>query len=546
MSQDTIPSSEDIVITNQNFPSYILNFDLSRIPQIHTDFLIIGGGAAGLRAAIESGKHGKTLLITKDKLRESNTMRAQGGIAVAMNAGDQASYHINDTLKAGDGLCNEPAVKVMVEEGIERVDELISWGANFDRQNDKLLFTMEAAHSMRRIIHAKGDATGEETEDVLIRKALESDNVQFMDHKFSIDLIIHDGICFGSIVFDESSSKLVAIISRATIVASGGLCHIYRYTSNPDVATGDGYAMAYRAGCELMDMEFVQFHPTTLYVQGAPRFLISEAVRGEGAILLNAFGERFMQSYHELGELAPRDVVSRAIAAETTRTNTECVFLDLRHLNGDFIKKRFPTISERCSSYGIDISRDLIPVQASAHFMMGGVKTNLKAETNIKCLYACGEVACTGVHGANRLASNSLLESLVFGVRAASSAAENMQSKVPDSILKLKNQIQYSEMSKQLNLDEIRLSIRKVMWDKVGIFRNLEMLQQAREHIQKTPDLMPEKRSEFELQNMINLSHLIIVGAIQRQESRGAHYRSDYPNRDDIQWDRHIVFKTGS
>ena len=542
MLQDNITSLDNILITDQNCPRYILDFDLTKIPQIQTDFLIIGGGAAGLRAAIEAGKHGKTLLITKDKFRESNTLHAQGGIAVAKNVGDQASYHIKDTLIAGDGLCDEPAVKVMVEEGVERVDELISWGANFDKLNDKLLFTMEAAHSMRRIIHAKGDATGQETEDVLLRRASESKNVKLLDYKFAIDLITLDDKCYGAIFLDEKSLQLTAVISKATILASGGLCQIYRYTSNPDVATGDGYAIAYRAGCELTDMEFVQFHPTTLYVQGAPRFLISEAVRGEGAILLNAFGERFMKSYHDLEELAPRDVVSRAIVAETTRTNTECVFLDLRHLDSEFIKGRFPTISERCNTYGIDISKDLIPVQASAHFMMGGVRTNLKAETNIKGVYACGEVACMGVHGANRLASNSLLESLVFSVRAALSALENMNANIPDAVFKLKHQMQ-QDMPKCLNMAEIRRSIRKVMWEKVGIFRNLEMLQQALEHIQKTPNLKSSLRNEFEIQNMLDLSRFIINGAIQRQESRGAHYRSDYPNRDDAHWNRHIIFR---
>jgi L-aspartate oxidase len=429
MLQNSVPFSKSDLIFSRRCPRYIIDFDLSQIPQVQTDFLIIGGGAAGLRAAIEAGAHGRTLLVTKDKLGESNTMHAQGGIAVAINVGDQVIFHVEDTLEAGDGLCDEVAVEVMVEEGIEQVNQLVSWGANFDKRNDKLVFTMEAAHRMRRIIHAKGDATGEETENVLIRKASELENVQFMDHKFVIDLLTLDGRCFGAILLDEKKSAFLTIIAKATILASGGLGQVYRYTTNPDVATGDGYAIAYRAGCEMTDMEFVQFHPTTLYVRGAPRFLISEAVRGEGAILVNARGERFMGPYHKQAELAPRDIVSRAIVAETARTNSECVFLDLTHLDSTFIKRRFPTISERCSSYGIDISRDLIPVQVSAHFMMGGVKTNLRGETNVRGLYACGEVACTGVHGANRLASNSLLESLVFSVRATSAAAENRSGK---------------------------------------------------------------------------------------------------------------------
>jgi len=487
--------------------------------------------------------HGKTILITKDKLGESNTLYAQGGIAVAKNAGDQVMFHVEDTLNAGDGLCDEEAVKIMVEEGIDRVDELVEWGADFDKDkiNNKLAFTREAAHSMRRIIHAKGDATGAETEKVLIRKASETGKVNFLDRKFVVDLITLDDRCFGVLLWDEKTASLSAIIAKATILAAGGLCQIYLHTSNPEVATGDGYAVAYRAGCEMTDMEFVQFHPTTLYLVGAPRFLISEAVRGEGAILVNANGERFMQDYHELGELAPRDIVSRAIVAETLKTNTECVYLDLRHLDAKFIRNRFPTISEKCKNYGIDISRDLIPVQASAHFMMGGVKTNLNAETNIKGLYACGEVACTGVHGANRLASNSLLESLVFGVRATLSALENLNIKVPESVFKIKHQ-RKSDITENIDHLRIRESIQETMWENVGIVRNEEQLKEAIALFDQYFDLYSTARSSFEVQNMLDISRLIADGAFIRQESRGAHYRSDYPALDDENWHRHVTF----
>ena len=534
-------STREELIFKQECVRYLIDFDLSMIPQIYTDFLIIGGGAAGFRSAIESAKHGETLLVTKDKLGESNTMYAQGGIAVAINAGDQVMFHVEDTLIAGDGLCDESAVKVMVEEGIDRVDELVSWGANFDRQGKDLVFTMEAAHRMRRIIHAKGDATGAETENVLIRKASEFSNLKFMDHKFVIDLITEDNRCFGALFIDELDAKVMAIFAKATILAAGGLCQIYRYTTNPEVATGDGYAIAYRAGCKMTDMEFVQFHPTTLYISGAPRFLISEAVRGEGAILVNANGERFMKKYHELGELAPRDVVSRAIVEETEKTNTDCVFLDLTHLDPTFIKNRFPTIYERTKQYGIDITKDLIPVNASAHFMMGGVKTNLNAETNIDSLYACGEVACTGVHGANRLASNSLLESLVFGVRASVSAAKCIKSKIPESITRLK----HKNKIKHCNVDfkEIRNMIRKIMWDHVGIVRAKNSLQEAIDFLEKHFAINPNSRYSFELQNMLDISRLIAKGSLIRQESRGAHYRSDYPYRDDINWKKCITFK---
>ncbi|MGB9597831.1 MAG: L-aspartate oxidase, partial [Candidatus Poribacteria bacterium] len=331
------------------------------------------------------------------------------------------------------------------------------------------------------------------------------------------------------------------IIAKATILAAGGLCQIYRHTSNPDVATGDGYAIAYRAGCEMTDMEFVQFHPTTLYVQGAPRFLISEAVRGEGAILVNEKGERFMPFYHELAELAPRDVVSRAIIAETTKTNTKCVYLDLRHLDADFIKSRFPTISERCSNYGIDISKDLIPVQVSAHFMMGGVKTNLNAETNVNGLYACGEVACTGVHGANRLASNSLLESLVFGVRAANSAVKDIDIEIPISVFKLKYKKKES-ISSTVDFNDFRIAIQNLMWEKVGIIRNKGQLEEAISFLNQYKDINPKVRDSFEVQNMLDISKLIAESALIRQESRGAHYRSDYPFQDNDNWNRHIVF----
>jgi len=535
-------TSRDELVFIRECNRYIVDFDLSLLPVIHTDFLVIGGGAAGFRAAIESANHGKTILMTKDKLGESNTMYAQGGIAVAINAGDQVMFHVEDTLNAGDGLCNEETVEIMVEEGIERVDELVAWGANFDRQGDKLVFTREAAHRMRRIIHAKGDATGAETENVLIRKARGSKNIQIMDHRLILDLLTADNRCFGAITLDESNSRMQVIAARATILAAGGLCQIYRYTTNPEVATGDGYAIAYRAGCEMTDMEFVQFHPTTLYVSGAPRFLISEAVRGEGAILVNANGERFMKSYHELGELAPRDVVCRAIVAETERTGTECVFLDLTQLDPVFIRQRFPNITEKCSQYNIDITKDLVPVSASAHFMMGGVKTNINAETNVEGLYACGEVACTGVHGANRLASNSLLESLVFGVRAALSAARNKYN-IPESLLKMK----YARnATKKLSCDDLRKSVRDIMWDKVGIIRSEETLYKAFTFLNQHKYIQPESREEFELQNMLDISRLITEGALIRQESRGAHYRSDYPDRNDLEWDKNITFKRHS
>jgi len=541
MNQSDDNMADDLLLRRE-CSRYIMNFDLDQLPKIQTDFLVIGSGAAGLRAAIETGQHGRTLLATKDRLRDSNTTHAQGGIAVAINVGDKIGFHVEDTLNAGAGLCDRVAVEIMVAEGIDRVGELVSWGADFDMHNDRLAFTMEAAHRMKRIIHARGDATGQETQNVLLKRASESTNIQFMDHRFVVDLLSADGRCFGALLLDEDDSSLVAVIARATILAAGGLCQIYKYTSNPDGATGDGCAVAYRAGCEMTDMEFVQFHPTTLCLPGAPRFLISEAVRGEGAILVNESGERFMESYHERAELAPRDVVSRAIAAETKRTNAECVFLDLRHLDAEFIKGRFPTISERCTDYGVDISKELIPVNVSAHFMMGGVKTDVQAETNIRGLYACGEVACVGVHGANRLASNSLLETLVFSVRAAAGAVEYANSNPPVTVPRIRHQ-KKARTLEQAELVEIRRSLRNLMWEKVGIVRGQEELWEALTWVREREDLQLTTRNGLELQNMLHLSRIMIDGALIRKESRGAHYRSDYPHRDDVQWSRHVTFK---
>ena len=394
-----------------------------------TDVLIIGSGAAGLRAALAASEHANVTLITKTTLTESNTHYAQGGIAVAMNLDDTIALHIKDTCAAGAGLCDVQAVEMMVSEGIPRVAELLDWGANFDWEGTLPRFTQEAAHSRRRIVH-KGDATGRETTDVLIQRVRNTERIRILQNAFATDLLTDAYLnnnsgesvtCYGVTAIVQE--QIVCIRAKATILATGGLGRVYPCTSNPQIATGDGFAAAWRAGCEMIDMEFVQFHPTTLFLDGAPNFLISEAVRGEGGTLLNIRGERFMGKYHEKGELAPRDVVSQSIQNEMHLTQFPCVYLDITHKTADFILKRFPTISETTKRYGLDISVDLIPVRPGAHFMMGGIRTNTDTQTNIEGLYACGEVACTGVHGANRLASNSLLECLVYGARAGKNAA---------------------------------------------------------------------------------------------------------------------------
>ena len=530
-----------------------------------TDVLVIGSGAAGLRAALAASEHTKVTLITKTTLTESNTHYAQGGIAVAMNLDDTIALHIKDTCAAGAGLCDVEAVKLMVSEGIPRVAELLDWGANFDWEGTLPRFTQEAAHSRRRIVH-KGDATGRETTDVLIQRVLNTENIQVLQNTFAIDLLTNapstNGreaplTCYGVTALIEGEA--VCIQAKTTILATGGLGRVYPCTSNPKVATGDGFAAAWRAGCEMVDMEFVQFHPTTLYLDGAPNFLISEAVRGEGGHLINIRGERFMDKYHEKGELAPRDVVSRAIQIEMELTRFPCVYLDITHKPAAFIHERFPTISDTTKHYGLDISIDLIPVRPGAHFMMGGIRTNTDTETNLKGLYACGEVACTGVHGANRLASNSLLECLVYGARAGTNAAAfaALQPDQPPDIGLTENretsQIPYIEAD-VTTIEAIKDTIRENLWENVSIERNGEGLRQTLAELQDlTANLgngsttpVPTYRPLLEAINMLHIALMITASALTRTESRGAHYRADFPSQDDTNWSHRILIQNGN
>ena len=543
-----------------------------------TDVLIIGSGAAGLRAALAASEHADVTLITKTTLTESNTHYAQGGIAVAMNLDDTIALHIKDTCDAGVGLCDTQAVEMMVSEGIPRVAELLDWGANFDWEGTLPRFTQEAAHSRRRIVH-KGDATGRETTDVLIQRVLNTERIHVLQSAFAIDLLTDANVvkgtsetvtCSGATAVVDG--ELVCLRAKATILATGGLGRVYPCTSNPKVATGDGFAAAWRAGCEMVDMEFVQFHPTTLYLDGAPNFLISEAVRGEGGELINIRGERFMGKYHEKGELAPRDVVSRSIQIEMELTGFPCVYLDITHKPAEFIVERFPTISDTTKHYGLDISIDLIPVRPGAHFMMGGIRTNTDTETNIKGLYACGEVACTGVHGANRLASNSLLECLVYGARAGTNAAIFATSQPPDHPPDIPI-IGHASASIEMDLDfmeAVKDAIRETLWENVSIERNGEDLKQTLAELQ---DLIvslgnlqsaPEAAEEtvnptdgihsvsptlpqttdvemIETVNMLNVALMITQSALVRTESRGAHYRADFPAKNDTDWHRRIL-----
>ncbi len=519
---------------------YIVQFDSETLPRLDTDFLVIGSGSAGLRSAIEANQHGKVLLITKSAIEESNTSYAQGGIAVAMNVEDTIDSHIEDTLKAGVGLSNEEIVQVMVREGIDRVSELIEWGANFDRDGDMLGFTIEGAHEKPRILHHR-DATGRETSNVLLNQLDKQKHVQILENAFAVDFVTDDSTCYGALTLIDN--VLYWVRSKSTILASGGLGRIYQYTSNPEIATGDGCAAAWRAGCEMIDMEFVQFHPTTLSLDGAPNFLISEAIRGEGGVLVNIRGEQFMKKYHDNAELGPRDVVSRAILNEMKLTDFPCVFLDVTHLSSEFLQARFPTIYQTCNLYGLDIARDLIPVQSAAHFMMGGVRTNVNAQTNIRGLYACGEVACVGVHGANRLASNSLLECIVFGTRAARSAVEYAQSfdKSKYDHIRLRTEGR-NKPHKEFDAQAAREAIQRLMWENVGILRTDSDLKTTHDAwLEMGCEHSHTNIEEFELQNMLDVAKLITESAIIRTESRGAHYRMDYAQCDESDWKKHIV-----
>lgn len=510
------------------------------------DFLIIGGGVAGLRAAIELADYGNVLVVTKERPDECTTEYAQGGIAVALSDEDEVGIHFEDTLKAGDGLCSEDAVKILVEDGPERIFELISWGAEFDREGTKLDFTMEAAHSRKRILHAHGDSTGRELQRVLLNKVCSFPTVKKYQFGFAVDLIVKEGKCLGAYIL--KGREVIALCAKVTILATGGAGQIYSRTTNPAVTTGDGLAIAYRAGTIVEDMEFIQFHPTVLFAPSAPQFLLSEAMRGEGAMLKNIHKESFMDKYHPDGDLAPRDIVSRAIISQMVKTNSKHVFLDLTHLDSSFIKKRFPRIYATCLQYDVDIARDLIPVSPAAHYIMGGVKTDLYGATNISGLYAAGEVACTGVHGANRLASNSLLEGLVFGARAGKAALEYPKRKKSTELRHKGIDFSIDDVRHASSIpdcEEIRHSLRKLMWERVGIIRCEESLSDAMAQLDEWSyilDKVVATRREIELKNMIVGARLITESAILRKGSIGAHYRSDFPEKGERRQE-HIVLK---
>jgi L-aspartate oxidase len=481
---------------------------------MNPDFLVIGAGVAGLRAAIELARAGTVLVVAKDSLRESSSEYAQGGIAVALSDDDEVELHEQDTLLAGDGLCDAVAVRTLVEEGPAAIQELIEWGAEFDRAGNKLAFTREGAHSRNRILHAHGDSTGREIARTLYHKASSLPNVTFQSYAATTELLVEDGVA-GAMIWDAGEQREFPIFARAVLLATGGLGHVFLNTTNPDVATGDGVAMAWRAGAEIGDIEFVQFHPTALAVEGAPRFLLSEALRGEGAYLRNTLGEQFMERYHPLRELAPRDVVARAIVSEMSRTGAPHVFLDITHRGERFISERFPRIWETCLRYGVDIAVNPAPVAPAAHYAMGGVRTDLDGRTSVARLFAAGEAACTGVHGANRLASNSLLEGVVFGIRAGRAMRETKAGARPEGSRRV---VRESRPGTGAASD-----IQRIAWEHCGIVRSAEGLEKAAIMLEAVAAQSPEER------NMRQVALLIARCALARQESRGAHFRTDYP-----------------
>lgn len=509
-----------------------------------TDFIVVGAGIAGLRASIELASAGRVLCLAKREVTESNTQYAQGGVAVALSDDDEVSLHLEDTLKAGDGLVNEDAARILVEEGPPRIEELIEWGTQFDRTGSKISFTREAAHSRSRVVHAHGDSTGREIGRSLYLKAEALKSISFREFEFTTDLLLRDGQVVGARVLDLDG-HLHDIYASAVLLATGGLGQVYSDTTNPRVATGDGVAMAHRAGAEVSDMEFVQFHPTALYLKNAPRFLLSEALRGEGAYLRNMELQRFMPKYHDMAELAPRDVVARAIAHELQLVNRPdaAVYLDLTHLDAERVRKRFPTIYATCLQHNIDIATELIPVRPAAHYSMGGVRTDLDGRTSLDGLFAAGEVACTGVHGANRLASNSLLEGLVYGARAAQSMREALTVSAAAAAGAIANVLAHASNGDATNADTLTRQVQSLMWRYVGVVRDGKGLRQVVSELSDLQEqaLLTTDRNAQEAGNILGTGLLIARSALARLESRGAHYRLDYPLKDDVKFHKHSV-----
>ena len=507
-----------------------------------TDFLVIGSGIAGLNFALKVAKYGHVKIVTKKEIMESNTNLAQGGIAAVTRKDDSFQLHIEDTLNVGSGLSKKRMVKILAKQGPEAIRNLLSFGVTFDKEHNQLHLTTEGGHSMARVLHS-GDSTGKEIEQAMTESVRQNKSIEVFENCFAIDLVIKNKECIGSKILDIKKREISDIFARVTVLATGGVGYIYFNTTNPEIATGDGIAMAYRAGAKIEDMEFVQFHPTTLNKLGAPHFLISEALRGEGAILVNAAGKRFMLDYNSMGDLAPRDIISRTIFNELKRGT---VYLDIRHKGKRFILDRFPMIYQECLKYDVDLTKDLIPVSPAAHYICGGIKTNEYGETSLANLLAFGECTCTGVHGANRLASNSLLESVVFSSLGAQKAKKYIKNEI--NSLSQPKKLALSNIE-TLELNYLKVELRKAMWDYVGIVRNkeqMDLMLGKLKHIESRLRAIGRKgvNTRFlEIKNMVTIANLVTTAAQMRNESRGTHYRADYPATNDKNWLKHICLQ---
>ena len=532
-----------------------------------TDFLVIGSGIAGLSYALKVAQLGKVTIITKKQIQKTNTALAQGGVAAVFGKIDSFDLHIKDTLDAGDGLCDREVAKMIVKDGPERIKELVKQGANFNKDgNCEYDFSLgqEGGHSAKRIVYAH-DLTGKEIEDTLVKNVEQNKNITILEDHIAVNLITfsssirsgllvtqNENICCGAYVLNNKSGEIETFYAGITLLATGGASKVYLYTSNPDIATGDGIAMAYRAGASVANLEFVQFHPTCLYHPEAKNFLISEAVRGEGAVLIDSEGHRFMGKYSPDKDLACRDIVARAIDTELKKTGADSVFLDITHKDSDFIKKRFPNIYSKCLGYGIDMTKEPIPVVPAAHYMCGGVATDLNGKTDIQRLYAVGEAACTGFHGANRLASNSLLEALVYSHRAYQASIEEfktIENKV-SSTLELWDEADTTDSDEAIVVTHNWDEIRRLMWNYVGIVRSDKRLERAQRRIQNIQKEINEYYWNFkvtadliELRNLATVAELIIESALMRKESRGLHYNIGYPEKDDQNWLKPTILK---
>ena len=520
---------------------YLVRFNPKRVPHLFTDVLIIGAGITGIRAALAVDPSLEVVLATKDVISHSNSAYAQGGIAGVFDPLDDFASHVADTLAAGKGLCDRDIVETVVQEAPDRIRELIAMGTVFDQVDGEIALTQEGGHSHRRIVHALGDATGKEVMRALIERIQREPQIATWERTFTIDLLTSDGECRGALVWNAQHGKTF-VWAKQTILATGGAGRLFRETTNPEIATADGQAMAFRAGAELRDMEFMQFHPTVLYIAGSSRHLISEAVRGEGGLLRDCQGHRFMPDYDPAAELAPRDIVSRAITRQMEKTRHHCVYLDLTHLDKSLVKERFPHIRMVCGEFGLDLTRDLIPVRPGAHYMIGGLTVDAEARTTLPRLWAAGEVASSGLHGANRLASNSLLEGLVFGLKAgrnASAAAQGDEDRFTALALAPEGPPQAQPLDASLKLDDLLNSLNSEMWRDVGIERSAEGLEAALQQVEFWDRYVGPREFNttegWELQNMLLVARLMIRAARARKESRGTHYRSDFPNTDPAQ-----------